>query len=30
MVGLDEAMVKAYVRSEGDEDERYDQMILIV
>ncbi len=29
-VGLDEAMVKAYIRSEEDEDERYDQMKSIV
>ena len=29
-VGLDEAMVRAYIRSQEDEDERYDQMKLIV
>jgi len=29
-VGLDETMVRAYIRSQEDEDERYDQMKLIV
>ena len=27
-VGLDEAMVRAYIRNQEDEDERYDQMKL--
>ena len=27
-VGLDEAMVRAYIRNQEDEDERYDQMTL--
>lgn len=27
-VGLDEAMVRAYIRHQEDEDERYDQMKL--
>jgi putative transposase len=27
-VGLDEAMVRAYTRSQEDEDERYDQIKL--
>src|SRR6266702_827943 len=27
-VGLDEAMVRAYIRDQEDEDERYDQMTL--
>ena len=27
-VGLDEAMVRAYIRNQEDEDERYDQMNL--
>ncbi len=27
-VGLDEAMVRAYIRNQGQEDERYDQMKL--
>ena len=27
-VGLDEMMVRAYIRSQEDEDERYDQMRL--
>ena len=27
-VGLDEAMVRAYIRSHEDEDERYDQIRL--
>ena len=30
MVGLDEAMVRAYIRIWEDEDERYDQMKLFV
>jgi putative transposase len=29
-VGLDEAMVRAYIRNQEDEDERYDQMKLNV
>ncbi len=29
-VGPDETMVRAYIRSQEDEDERYDQMKLIV
>ncbi len=27
-VGLDEMMVRAYIRNQEDEDERYDQMSL--
>ena len=27
-VGLDEAMVRAYIRNQEEEDERYDQMKL--
>jgi putative transposase len=27
-VGLDEAMVRAYIRNQEDEDERYDQIKL--
>jgi len=27
-VGLDEQMVRAYIRNQEDEDERYDQMKL--
>ena len=27
-VGFDEAMVRAYIRNQEDEDERYDQMKL--
>jgi REP element-mobilizing transposase RayT len=27
-VGLDENMVQGYIRNQGDEDERYDQMKL--
>lgn len=27
-VGLDEAMVRAYIRNQEDQDERYDQMKL--
>ena len=27
-VGLDEAMVRAYIRNQEDEDERYDQLKL--
>jgi putative transposase len=27
-VGVDEAMVRAYIRNQEDEDERYDQMKL--
>jgi hypothetical protein len=28
-VGLDEAMVRAYIRNQEAEDERYDQMKLV-
>jgi putative transposase len=29
-VGLDEAIVRAYIRNHEDEDERYDQIKLVV